>query len=67
MPEPTRPDDKTREAGREDARAAHEPDREPTPDEEARAEEQDVSEETREAYEEMAEKGAETEGEGRLP
>ncbi|HUI04465.1 MAG TPA: hypothetical protein VLZ77_13040 [Acidimicrobiales bacterium] len=59
--------DATRQAEEEESAAAHEPDRAPTPGEEAAAEELSVDPDVREHYEEMAERGAEAEGEGRVP
>lgn len=63
---PTRPDDKTKAADRTATEVEHAADREPTPEEEQAAPEE-VDDDTRRAYQEMAEKGAETQGEGRLP
>jgi hypothetical protein len=66
----TRPNDTTREAERAEAAAPHEPDHMPTPDEERRAEEgaRDVDLETTADHErEMAERGVNQQGEGRLP
>jgi hypothetical protein len=65
--ESTRPSDRTREAEREDAQQHAGPDREPTGDEEKAAEGLKVDPEVAEHYEEMAERGAEQKGEGRLP
>ena len=59
--------DETRATDRRDAEAAHEPDRPPTPDEEAKAEQNTLNPETAENYKEMAEKGANHPGEGRVP
>jgi len=66
--ERNRPSAKTREEEDADARVKAEPDREPTADEEAaaaRAEGGD--EETSRAYKEAIERGANQEGEGKLP
>jgi hypothetical protein len=59
--------DATRDADRRDAEKAHEPDRMPTDEEERLAEEHDVDPEAAEHYEEMAERGADQQGEGRVP
>jgi hypothetical protein len=57
----------TREADRTDARAAHDADREPTPDEEAAAPgHDDLDPEAAENYREAAERGAKARGEGRI-
>lgn len=58
--------DATKEADRRDAHKAHQADREPTADEEARAEELEVDESTAESYQDMADKGADHPGEGRI-
>ena len=63
----TRPSDQTRKTEAEDARTTAHADREPTPDEEKAAEGLDVDPEVAEHYEEMAERGANQQGEGRLP
>jgi hypothetical protein len=64
----TRPDDETRRFESEDAQARHEPDKMPSPEEEEAAERAGTpSEDVAEHYEEMAERGAKQEGEGRLP
>jgi hypothetical protein len=65
MSERTRPSDRTRE---EEARAAgerHVAGREPTADEEATAERDEVDSSSREAYEEMLQRGARQQGEGK--
>ena len=67
MTDPTRPDDGTRAAEREDARTAAGSDRMPTPEEERRAEESELDPEVAEHEREMLERGATQEGEGRLP
>ena len=59
--------DATRDAEREEAAAAHVPDRPPTPDEEAAVDGRRVDPGVRASYEEMIERGAEVEGEGRIP
>lgn len=56
----------TREAERREMDKAGEADRPPTDEEEELAEEQEVDPEVAEHYEEMAERGAETRGEGRI-
>ena len=65
--EHTRPSDATREAEREDATTKAHADREPTTDEEKRAESTKPDPTVAEHYEEMAERGADQKGEGRLP
>lgn len=66
MSEHTRPDAQTTQVDRDDAVAAHEPDRMPTPEEERSAELLEVDPEAAEAYEEAMERGAEQQGEGRI-
>ena len=64
----TRPSDRTRETEREDARTPARADREPTAEEEKAAEAAGgVDPDVAEHYEEMAERGANQQGEGRLP
>ena len=63
----TRPTDNTREAEREEARTPAQADREPTKEEEERAERLKSDPKVSEHYEEMAERGANQKGEGRLP
>ena len=63
-PEGTSPE--TVEADEQDARAAHQADRMPTPDEEAAAERNTVDPDVAEAYEEAAERGANVKGEGQI-
>ncbi len=63
----TRPDKATRATEREDAEQQAGSDRMPTPDEEAIADELDLDKEAGEHYEEMAKRGANQQGEGRLP
>ncbi|HEY5012840.1 MAG TPA: hypothetical protein VIK61_09070 [Acidimicrobiia bacterium] len=65
--QPTRPSDRTRVAEREEARTTARADREPTADEEQRAEAQTLDPEVAEHYEEMTERGANQHGEGRVP
>ena len=65
--EHTRPSDATREAEREDATTKSHADREPTADEEKLAEGTKPDPAVAEHYEEMAERGANQKGEGRLP
>ena len=65
--EHTRPSDKTREAEREEATTKAHADREPTKDEEKRAEGIELDPKTIEHEKEMAERGANQKGEGRLP
>lgn len=63
----TRPTDETREEEETEARHGHEPDRPPTPDEEAAAEQQSLDPSVAEHEKEMQERGARQKGEGRLP
>lgn len=67
MNEPTKPDDATREAERAEADADARPDRMPTPDEEQAADGRKVDPDVRTHEEEMAERGANQQGEGRVP
>jgi hypothetical protein len=67
MDEHTKPSPETRAAEREEAGARHEPDREPTADEAAAAADLEVDPDAAEHYEEMAERGANQKGEGRIP
>lgn len=67
MPDHTTPSRETRAEEAEQARHDHRADREPTPDEEAAAESNTLSDTTRRGYQEMAERGANQPGEGRLP
>jgi hypothetical protein len=64
--EPTRPSAETREAEQADAQAKHESDRAPTPEEEA-VEAQEVEPDVAEHEEEMLKRGANQQGEGRVP
>lgn len=61
----TDPSDETREADRSDATLQHEPDRMPTPEEEAKAP-TEVDPDVAENYEEAAERGANAKGEGKI-
>lgn len=67
MSEPTQPDDATREAERAEADADARPDRMPTADEEQAVEGRKVDPDVRKHEEEMAERGANQQGEGRVP
>ena len=62
----TRPSAQTREFERAEASTAHEPDRMPTPEEEAVAESQQMPEGAAEHYQEMGKIGANAKGEGRI-
>lgn len=57
----------TKDSERREAHAEHGAPQTPTAEEAAAAEKNTVSDETREHYKEMTEKGANAEGEGRLP
>jgi hypothetical protein len=65
--QPTRPTGETRATEREDAEKTAGADREPTAEEEAIAESQKLDPEVTEHEREMAERGANQEGEGRIP
>ena len=67
MDDRTKPSPETRAAEREEATAAHDSDRAPTPDEEAATADGKVDPDVAEHYEEMAERGADQKGEGRIP
>jgi len=67
MTDPTRPDEATREAERAEADTPARPDEMPTPEEERRADKGKVDPSVREHAEEMAERGANQKGEGRVP
>ena len=67
MPDTTRPTPTTREAERAEAEVHAQPDRMPTVDEETKAEENDLEPEVSEREREMLERGAQQQGEGRLP
>jgi hypothetical protein len=58
--------DATRQAERDEAGAAHAPDRPPTPEEEADAGEGKVDPDVRAHEEEMMKRGAEVKGEGEI-
>ena len=66
-PEPTRLSKKTRAAERADSHTSAHADREPTADEAARAERESLDPDVVEHYEEMIRRGADQQGEGRLP
>lgn len=57
----------TRQAEREEAAVAHVPDRPPTAEEDAAVNDEPVDQSTCQHYQEMAERGANLEGEGRIP
>lgn len=61
----TKPSDVTRAEEAREAKKAHDAGREPTADEAAAAEKRDADPETREGYEEMLERGAHQQGEGK--
>jgi hypothetical protein len=63
----TRPSDRTRDAERDDAQTKPHADREPTPEEAKLAEKNKLDPNAAEHYEEMAERGADQKGEGRIP
>ena len=65
--QPTRPDAETRAAERDDAQRTAGADRAPTTEEAERAEARDLDPEVAEHEREMAERGANQKGEGRLP
>ena len=65
--QPTRPTAETRAVEREDAQTTAHADRKPTPEEERRAEELSLDPEVAEHEQEMAERGANQKGEGRIP
>ena len=65
--ERTRPSEATRGAERDEAEAPHMPDRMPTPEEAALADDLNVNADVREHEREMTERGARQKGEGRLP
>jgi hypothetical protein len=65
--QPTRPSDETRAAERDDAQRSAGADRQPSQDEEKRAEQHDLDPEVVEHEQEMADRGAKQKGEGRLP
>jgi hypothetical protein len=59
-------DQTERQAADQDAAAAHDADRPPTPEEERIADEQELDPEVAEAYEEANERGAHVKGEGEI-
>jgi hypothetical protein len=63
----TRPSRKTRDEERREANDTAGAGREPTPEEEAAADRNEPDEAVAEHYEEMTERGASQEGEGRVP
>ena len=65
--QPTRPTPETRAAERSEAHKASGADRQPTPDEEERADALELDPEVAEHEREMLERGAHQKGEGRLP
>ena len=65
--QPTRPTAETRAAEREEAHTDPAADREPTPDEEQRAEALELDPEVAEHEKEMAERGAQPAGRGQAP
>jgi hypothetical protein len=67
MDDRTKPSPETRAAEREEASAEHEADRAPTEDESAAAGDRAADPEVAKHYEEMAERGADQQGEGRIP
>ncbi|MCU1430403.1 MAG: hypothetical protein JWL83_4403 [Actinomycetia bacterium] len=67
MTDRTRPNDQTKAAERAEAETHSGPDRMPTPEEEAVADTLEPDEEAAKHYQEMAERGANQKGEGRLP
>jgi hypothetical protein len=66
MTDHTKPNDATRQADRAAMNAEHGARETPTPEEEAAAERNQVDPETREHYQEMTERGANQQGEGRI-
>jgi hypothetical protein len=64
---PTRPTQNTRDAEAREAKAEHEADREPTPEEAEIADALEPDADVTEHEREMAERGAHQKGEGRLP
>jgi hypothetical protein len=67
MEQPTRPSRETRDAERDEADAPHQADRAATPDEERLAEEHQADPDVAQHEAEMAERGVEDQGEGRIP
>jgi hypothetical protein len=66
MTEPTKPSKETRAAERDEMDVAHDADREPTPEEEQAAAGLEVDPEVAEHEKEMAERGVNQQGEGRI-
>jgi hypothetical protein len=66
MDDRTKPSPETRAAERDEAGTAHAPDRPPTAEEEAAAGDRTADPDVAEHYEEMAERGADQKGEGRI-
>jgi hypothetical protein len=60
------PSEQTQQADEQDATAAHQADRMPTPEEEAIADDLDLDPKVAEAYKEAAERGANVKGEGQI-
>jgi hypothetical protein len=67
MTDKTNPSAETRAAEREEAGAAHDADRAPTPEEEQAAAKNSLDPEVAEHEKEMAERGVNQQGEGRIP
>jgi hypothetical protein len=68
MPDqPTRPTAETRAAERDEAQTTGHADREPTPEEQRRADELKLDPDVAEHEKEMGERGAKQKGEGRIP
>lgn len=65
-PPNTFPSGETLKADRRDARAEHDPDREPTPDEESEVRGKTADPAVAAAYREATERGASQQGEGRI-
>lgn len=62
----TRPNRDTENAEEDEAKTEHRADRSPTPEEEAAAEETELSEDAARHYREAIERGAEVKGEGEI-
>jgi hypothetical protein len=67
MADPIRPDQATRDAEREDARRSPGSDRMPTAEEAERADELELDDDVAAHEREMQQRGADQQGEGRLP
>ena len=63
----TTPDANTRAAEKDEARAVHKADRDPTAEEAQRAEQLQTGADVRQHEQEMAKRGAGQQGEGRIP